>query len=176
MYRFLRSITSPKQRLALFWWHIMRLARILLHGRYNSQLLHPQLKNFPTSACCARLLHQHLGAMVNELDDAARVGGRGAPVLPGGGVRGVLVKAAGDKTKPYAGTALYSLAEDSCATRAQKAATKRGPPVFADSFRQRAARRSAPTCRRGAGPEGWLGRGWPLGPLGRLRPLRRSRS
>ena len=41
---------------------------------------------------------------------------------------GVLVKAAGDKTKPYAGTALYSLAEDSCATRAQKAATKRGPP------------------------------------------------
>ena len=68
---------------------------------------------------------QHLGAMVNELDDAARVGGRGAPALPNGGVRGVLVKAAGDKTKPYAGTALYSLAEDKRATNAQESELKR---------------------------------------------------
>ena len=57
-------------------------------------------------------------------------GGRGAPALPDGGVRGVLVMAAGDKTKPYAGTALYSLAEDSRATRAQEAAAKRGPSVL----------------------------------------------
>ena len=99
---------------------------------------------------------QHLGAMVNELDDAARVGGRGAPALPDGGVRGapalpdggvrgVLVKAAGDKTKPYAGTALYSLAEDRRATSAQEAATKRGPPVLRTHARRarRRPRRSA---------------------------------
>ena len=54
---------------------------------------------------------QHLGAMVNELDDAARVGGRGAPALPDGGVRG-----------------------------RQKAATKRGPPVLR-VFARRARRR-----------------------------------
>ena len=63
--------------------------------------------------------------MVNELDDAARVGGRGAPALPNGGVRGVLVRAAGDTTKPYAGTALYSLAEDKRATPAQETELKR---------------------------------------------------
>ena len=57
---------------------------------------------------------QHLGAMVNELDDAARVGGRGA-----------LVRAAREKTKPYAGTALYSLAEDKRATAAQEGELKR---------------------------------------------------
>ena len=68
---------------------------------------------------------QHLGAMVNELDDAARVGGRGAPALPNGGVRGVLVRAAGDKMRPYAGTALYSLAEDRRATSAQESELKR---------------------------------------------------
>ena len=43
---------------------------------------------------------QHLGAMVNELDDAMC-----------NRVREVLVRAAHEKTKPYAGTALYSLAE-----------------------------------------------------------------
>ena len=99
---------------------------------------------------------QHLGAMVNELDDATRVGGpgvpalpnggvRGATALPNGGVRGVLVKAAGDKTKPYAGTALYSLAEDRRATSAQEAATKRGPPVLRTHARRarRRPRRSA---------------------------------
>ena len=68
---------------------------------------------------------QHLGAMVNELDDAARVGGRGAPALPNGGVRGVLVRAASDKMRPYAGTALYSLAEDRRATSAQESQLKR---------------------------------------------------
>ncbi len=68
---------------------------------------------------------QHLGAMVNELDDAARVGGRGAPALPNGGVRGVFVKAASDKMRPYAGTALYSLAEDRRATREQESELKR---------------------------------------------------
>ncbi len=57
---------------------------------------------------------QHLGAMVNELDDAGRKA-----------VRGVLVKAAREKTKPYAGTALYSLAEDKRATREQEGELKR---------------------------------------------------
>ena len=51
---------------------------------------------------------QHLGAMVNELDGERRAR-----------VRRVMVKAAGDKSKPYAGTALYSLAEDARATPAQ---------------------------------------------------------
>ena len=37
---------------------------------------------------------QHLGAMVNELADAARVGGRGAPALPDGGVSGGGVRGA----------------------------------------------------------------------------------
>ena len=57
---------------------------------------------------------QHLGAMVNELDDAwcSRV-------------REVLVRAAREKTKPYAGTALYSLAEDKRATREQEGELKR---------------------------------------------------
>ena len=68
---------------------------------------------------------QHLGAMVNELDDAARVGARGAPALPNGGVRGVLVRAASDKMRPYAGTALYSLAEDKRATREQEGEFRR---------------------------------------------------
>ena len=57
---------------------------------------------------------QHLGAMVNELDEERRAR-----------VRGVLVKAAGEKTKPYAGTALYSLAEDKRATPVQEGELKR---------------------------------------------------
>src|SRR5574344_453613 len=57
---------------------------------------------------------QHLGAAVNELDDAGRKA-----------VRGVLVKAAREKTKPYAGTALYSLAEDKRATAALEGELKR---------------------------------------------------
>ena len=57
---------------------------------------------------------QHLGAMVNELDDAGRKA-----------VRGVLVWAACEKTKPYSGTALYSLAEDKRATAAQEGELKR---------------------------------------------------
>jgi len=57
---------------------------------------------------------QHLGAMVNELDDERRAR-----------VRGVLVKAAREKTKPYAGTALYSLAEDKRATAAEEGVLKR---------------------------------------------------
>jgi hypothetical protein len=57
---------------------------------------------------------QHLGAVVNELDDAGRKA-----------VRGVLVKAAREKTKPYAGTALYSLAEDKRATAALEGELKR---------------------------------------------------
>ncbi len=68
---------------------------------------------------------QHLGAMVNELDESMRTGVRGAPALPDGGVRGVLVRAAREKTKPYAGTALYSLAEDKRATREQERELKR---------------------------------------------------
>ena len=57
---------------------------------------------------------QHLGAMVNELDDAVRKA-----------ARGVFVMAARDKAKPYAGTALYSLAEDKRATAAQEGELKR---------------------------------------------------
>jgi hypothetical protein len=57
---------------------------------------------------------QHLGAMVNVPDDERRAR-----------VRGVMVKAAEDKTKPYAGTALYSLAEDKRATREQEGELKR---------------------------------------------------
>ena len=57
---------------------------------------------------------QHLGAVVNELDEERRAR-----------VRGVLVKAAREKTKPYAGTALYSLAEDKRATREQERELKR---------------------------------------------------
>lgn len=57
---------------------------------------------------------QHLGAVVNELDEERRAR-----------VRGVLVKAARDKTKPYVGTALYSLAEDKHATAVQEGELKR---------------------------------------------------
>ena len=57
---------------------------------------------------------QHLGAMVNELDDAKR-----------SRVREVFVKAARDKAKPYTGTALYSLAEDKRATREKEGELKR---------------------------------------------------
>ena len=57
---------------------------------------------------------QHLGAMVNELDEERRAR-----------VRGVLVRAAREKTKPYAGTALYSLAEDKRASAAQEGELKR---------------------------------------------------
>ena len=57
---------------------------------------------------------QHLGAMVNELDDAKR-----------SRVREVLVRAAREKTKPYAGTALYSLAKDMRASAAQEGELKR---------------------------------------------------
>ncbi len=57
---------------------------------------------------------QHLGAMQGELGDSARKV-----------VRGVFVKAAREKTKPYAGTALYSFAEDKRATAAQAWELKR---------------------------------------------------
>ena len=57
---------------------------------------------------------QHLGAMVNGLDDATRRR-----------VRGVLVKAARQTKLPYAGTALYSLAEDRRATPVQEGELKR---------------------------------------------------
>lgn len=56
---------------------------------------------------------QHLGAMVNELDDTTRTR-----------AREVLVKAARDTSKAYAGAALYSLAEDRRATPAQNAELK----------------------------------------------------
>lgn len=51
---------------------------------------------------------QHLGAMLDELDEKGRLR-----------VRAVLAKAAKRTKQPYAGTALYSLAEDSRATPAQ---------------------------------------------------------
>ena len=57
---------------------------------------------------------QHLGAMLDELDEKGRLR-----------VRAVLVKAAKRTKLPYAGTALYSLAEDSRATPAQETELKR---------------------------------------------------
>ena len=51
---------------------------------------------------------QHLGAMLDELDEKGRLR-----------VRAVLVKAAKRTKQPYAGTALYSLAEDARATPSQ---------------------------------------------------------
>ena len=51
---------------------------------------------------------QHLGAMLDELDEKGRLR-----------VRAVLVKAAKRTKQPYAGTALYSLAEDARATPVQ---------------------------------------------------------
>ena len=51
---------------------------------------------------------QHLGAMLDELDEKGRLR-----------VRAVLAKAAKGTKQPYAGTALYSLAEDARATPAQ---------------------------------------------------------
>ncbi len=57
---------------------------------------------------------QHLGAMQNELDDSARKV-----------VREVFVKAARQTKQPYAGTALYSLADDKSATAAQERELRR---------------------------------------------------
>ena len=57
---------------------------------------------------------QHLGAMINMVDEPTRLR-----------VRGVLAKASGEKGKPYSGTALYSLAEDRRATPSQAAELKR---------------------------------------------------
>ncbi len=57
---------------------------------------------------------QHLGAMLDEVDDATRLR-----------VREVLVRAARMTKQPYAGTALYSLAEDKMATPAQKTELRR---------------------------------------------------
>lgn len=57
---------------------------------------------------------QHLGAMLDELDEKGRLR-----------VRAVLAKAAKRTKQPYAGTALYSLAEDRRATPAQETELKR---------------------------------------------------
>ena len=57
---------------------------------------------------------QHLGAMLDELDKKGRLR-----------VRAVLAKAAKRTKQPYAGTALYSLAEDRRATPAQETELKR---------------------------------------------------
>ena len=57
---------------------------------------------------------QHLGAMLDEVDEATRLR-----------VREVLVRAACMTKQPYAGTALYSLADDKMATPAQGAELRR---------------------------------------------------
>ena len=57
---------------------------------------------------------QHLGAMQNSLDDATRLR-----------VRRVFLRAARNTRQPYAGTALYSLAEDKRATAAQEGELRR---------------------------------------------------
>lgn len=54
------------------------------------------------------MVTQHLGAMLDELDEKGRLR-----------VRAVLAKATKRTKQPYAGTALYSLAEDARATPAQ---------------------------------------------------------
>ena len=58
---------------------------------------------------------QHLGAMLGDIADEA-IRGR---------IRSLLVKAAGRINQPYAGTALYALAEDASATPAQDAELRR---------------------------------------------------
>ncbi len=63
--------------------------------------------------------------MMDKLGDATRVGALGDHALPDGGVRGVLVRAARQVKQPYAGTALYSLAEDKRATHEQEGELKR---------------------------------------------------
>ena len=60
------------------------------------------------------MVTQHLGAMLDELDEKGRLR-----------VRAVLAKAAKRTKQPYAGTALYSLAEDRRATPSQAAELKR---------------------------------------------------
>lgn len=57
---------------------------------------------------------QHLGAMLASLDDAMRRR-----------VRETLARAAREKRRPYAGTALYSLADDKSATAAQEGELRR---------------------------------------------------
>ena len=57
---------------------------------------------------------QHLGAMQNSLDDATRLR-----------VRRVFLRAARNTRQPYAGTALYSLAEDKRATASQEGELRR---------------------------------------------------
>ena len=57
---------------------------------------------------------QHLGAMLDDLDEKGRLR-----------VRAVLTKAARQTRQPYAGTALYSLDEDARTTLAQEAELKR---------------------------------------------------
>ncbi len=58
---------------------------------------------------------QHLGAMLVDIKDETMRSK----------VRGVFISAAREKRRPYAGTALYSLAEDRLATQAQKAELRR---------------------------------------------------
>ncbi len=79
---------------------------------HNSPTRHSQTPQHPPAVLDYCI--QHLGAMVNELDESVRRR-----------IREVLVKAAGEKWKPYAGTALYSLAEDRRATREQESELKR---------------------------------------------------
>ncbi len=58
---------------------------------------------------------QHLGAMLVDIKDETMRSK----------VRGVFISAAREKRRPYAGTALYSLAEDRLAMQAQKAELRR---------------------------------------------------
>ena len=76
---------------------------------------------------------QHLGVMQGGItDDALRAR-----------VHGVLVKAVRRKNMPYAGTALYSLAADRCATSAQNAELKRLALALCGSDANPAARVAA---------------------------------
>ena len=75
---------------------------------------------------------QHLGAMQNGLDEATRRR-----------VRDVFVRAAGDTCQPYAGTALYSLADDRRTTPSDGAALRRLTLVLCKPDANNAARIAA---------------------------------
>ena len=83
---------------------------VMFEGRgistHNSST--PNSPTYPHPPSVLDYCIQHLGAMLDELDEKGRLR-----------VRAVLAKAAKRTKQPYAGTALYSLAEDARATPAQ---------------------------------------------------------
>ena len=85
-----------------------------LMGMFEGNSSTPNSPTHPHPSVVLDYCIQHLGAMLDELDEKGRLR-----------VRAVLAKAAKRTKLPYAGTALYSLAEDSRATPAQETELKR---------------------------------------------------